>query len=942
MKEDKNIFPKKLKAFLHDPIDKCLDIKDHENRARKYAEKLGISDIEEAVGPDHIASCMERSLLPKEKVYQDFNEIRHPLSEKEIKISISENNKKEIFQITENVFESIGEKVSSLNDKQKFLYLWRNLQEELIEKSKGQSWRKYLSVLPADTRIPDHSIWEHLKITSAVNAWFDKETDLLIQNNSLFLFTIGPVQFFISQARKTQDFYMGSFILSFLTFKAMEVLIEKFGPTNIIYPDLYRQPLMDWWMQKNLKIAVKEYKESDLQLPTIPNRFVALIPENDCGEIKNLANEMKKKIKETINSAKDIIFKELKINQQFTKEINEKINSQLSEFPEIYWVALPWKIKGRDVSYDDLKVLFEEKIIKRHKELWDFANESIEKDGKKEPKNVECFPNVGLLYELLYSALEKLMGARKNLRLFKQYEKGMEEKGRKCSVCGERDVVFFWESKNKIKFTSFNTIAVDLTESIDPKFLSDGEGLCAICFLKRTFELYLKKEISESVFDKLTFPSTAEIACADWKEKAILQAKDEFRRYVEKLKESLKNKFLKVEPLPKPKEKFKDIENPDGQYFYEENITQRYFEKELGISLSVDEIKQLKEHLKALYNKIDKPKSYYAIIHLDVDNMGKWLSGEFLPNIQYAYNSETWTKMSEEFKKKLNEILSRKLLTPAIHASISTALRNYALEFVRKIVEEDHLGKLVYAGGDDVLAFVNLKDLFEVMDKLRWALSGNIKIENGRIIVNSEKGYLIESSGFVEKDEKFILTMGPKATASAGVVIAHYKTPLQIVIRKVFEMEKKAKENGKDAFAICLMKRSGEEREIVAKWSYDENNKKINTIELINELVNAFDENNKDKDNKEGYIAKGFIQKLESEFVRMKNDKGVFIGTGAIFDVELKRLLDRSYNGSKEKKKDFIERNYQIMKKLFWKTGGNIDNFLNICRLATFISKAED
>ena len=49
---------------------------------------------------------------------------------------------------------------------------------------------------------------------------------------------------------------------------------------------------------------------------------------------------------------------------------------------------------------------------------------------------------------------------------------------------------------------------------------------------------------------------------------------------------------------------------------------------------------------------------------------------------------------------------------------------------MRTIVEEEHLGKIVYAGGDDVLA-VNLKDLFEVMRKLRAAFSGHIKIENG-------------------------------------------------------------------------------------------------------------------------------------------------------------------------------------------------------------------
>lgn len=283
--------------------------------------------------------------------------------------------------------------------------------------------------------------------------------------------------------------------------------------------------------------------------------------------------------------------------------------------------------------------------------------------------------------------------------------------------------------------------------------------------------------------------------------------------------------------------------------------------------------------------------------------MGKWLSGELLPQIEDAYNSEVSKRIrnmeavikendKEErttFMEGLKKYISRKLLTPAIHASISTALRNYAIEFVRKIVEEEHLGKLVYAGGDDVLAFVNLKDLFDVMQKLRWAFSGQIKVENWEIKVD-----LGNQTGFVEKDGKYILTMGPEATVSMGVVIAHYKTPLQIVIQKVFEMEKKAKKEGKNRFAICLMKRSGEERIALAEWKYDD---KEDTIKALKEIAKSFDE-----ENKEGYIAKGFIQKFATEFAHLKDKEGCFIGTEDIVNNEILRLLDRSYNFPKEQK----------------------------------------
>ncbi|MCM8808386.1 MAG: hypothetical protein NC926_10715, partial [Candidatus Omnitrophica bacterium] len=221
----------------------------------------------------------------------------------------------------------------------------------------------------------------------------------------------------------------------------------------------------------------------------------------------------------------------------------------------------------------------------------------------------------------------------------------------------------------------------------------------------------------------------------------------------------------------------------------------------------------------------------------------------------------------------------------------------------------------------------------------RWAFSGQIKVENGEIKVD-----LGNQTGFVEKDGKYILTMGPEATVSMGVVIAHYKTPLQIVIQKVFEMEKKAKKENKNRFAICLMKRSGEERVVVAEWKYDDKD----TIDTLKEIVKYFDVNNEN-----GYIAKGFIQKFATEFERLKDKEGYFIGTGDIINNEILRLLDRSYNfpkeqrtsgGNKKKiKKEFKENLFNHMRDLLWKIGGgNIDYFTNFCTVVTFIHKGED
>lgn len=912
-----NEFSRKLRAFFHDSIDKCLDIKTHESRAGEYARIFNISNLKDADGQDRIASCMERSLLPKNRVYQNFNEIRHPFSNGRIEVSVPTLESKGAFG---NFFRTL-ENLSTYEDKKKFFFLWRNLQDLAFEYLQSEDIAKYLSILPADTRVPDHSIWEHLKITTAINGEAIDNL-LIIQNNSLFLFTIGPVQSFISQARKTQDFFMGSFILSYLSFVAMEEIIESFGPTAIIYPDLYKQPLMDWWLKSKLGIDPIGYEEDALTIPSIPNRFVAIIPYTNGEEIRALADRLINNIKEELSEIKETILKELKL--EISDNIRAKIDSQLLNFPNIYWSAIPWKIKEADITIDKLKVFLEDKRLKIFKEVWEFAEE-----------HGEFKPNIGLLYELLYSALEKSLGARKNLREFSQFK--TSENGRKCSVCGELDVIFFRESQNKQKFRRYNPYVEDLTEKRSfSKFIEDGEGLCALCFIKRIFEIYLQKKLSEKVFENFTFPSTAEIASADFKEESLSKAKDKYFNYQNSIKQIL-DTFPRVKPVPKLKELFDNRENLEGEWFYEENLSQRYIYKVLGKETPEEKIKELQKALKELVDEIDLPSSYYAIVHFDGDNIGKWLSGEFLPKIEATYNSETWRNLPEEFKKNLidkfpknqnNE--TRKMLTPAIHASISTALRNFSVDLVRKIVEKEHLGKLIYAGGDDLLALVNLKDLFSIMQKLRAAFSGSIKIENGLVKVDWEN-----NTGFIEKDGKYILTMGPTATASMGVVIAHYKSPLQIVIKKTFETEKRAKDiAGKDAFAICLMKRSGEERITRAKWRYEDKD----TIELLNHLRERL---NKEKNRTEGYFSDTFIYKLNNEFIRLKGEDGNYEGPQGVFNEELKRLLSRAYNGPKigDERKIFIEETWKDLKDLFWEMNGNLEDFINLLYIVSFTVK---
>ena len=94
----------------------------------------------------------------------------------------------------------------------------------------------------ADTRIPDHTLWQHNGLVSALAN--------CERGVSFMLFQIGPVQDFIRQARKTQDLWAGSFLLSYLIAQAMLAVAREIGPDAIVYPQLRGVPLADWAWHK--------------------------------------------------------------------------------------------------------------------------------------------------------------------------------------------------------------------------------------------------------------------------------------------------------------------------------------------------------------------------------------------------------------------------------------------------------------------------------------------------------------------------------------------------------------------------------------------------------------------------------------------------------------------------------------------------------------------
>ena len=97
-------------------------------------------------------------------------------------------------------------------------------------------------------------------------------------------FSLGPVQPFIAAARTVRDLWTGSYLLSFLTFKAMKPVLEERDPEqSFVMPDVTQLPL--WLLQQPTGTSSHRPSEDELLLPCIPNVFIAVVPGADASRL---------------------------------------------------------------------------------------------------------------------------------------------------------------------------------------------------------------------------------------------------------------------------------------------------------------------------------------------------------------------------------------------------------------------------------------------------------------------------------------------------------------------------------------------------------------------------------------------------------------------------------------------------------------------------------
>ncbi len=330
----------------------------------------------------------------------------------------------------------------------------------------------------------------------------------------------------------------------------------------------------------------------------------------------------------------------------------------------------------------------------------------------------------------------------------------------------------------------------------------------------------------------------------------------------------------KIEQDDEANKWLKELQSDDEQYVYDDaNIKAQGEEK--------SKIKKWQNKLKKFINREQlKVAKYYAVLVFDADKMGEWLAGKKLVN-------------PEEDQLKFQQELS----------SLFGDFAQFAKNYVDGNGDYAKKGQTIYAGGDDYLGLINLSYLFDVLE-----------------ILNSAFERIIWTEGL---QPKFRFSQDEPMTFSAGVAVAHYKTPLSYVLSEARKAEKRAKskEGGnRKAIALTVLKRSGEIHQCQFKWKDDDGRLLLKDFAVIVDALNTKASSNK------------FITSFSKEF-RPVTIPGVNLGIPIeLISQELNRLL---YENNIPEVKEAV---FHLLQYLY-APKRQLDNFISLLNIADFLAR---
>ncbi|NLC35095.1 MAG: type III-B CRISPR-associated protein Cas10/Cmr2 [Alcaligenaceae bacterium] len=706
----------------------------------------------------------------------------------------------------------------------------------------GKLWE----VLPADTRIPDHSIWDHLDLTSAFAGAFTADPQGEV---ALLSLSIGPVQSFIAAARSTSDLWAGSHLLSRLSWEAMRPVCEQLGPDAILFPRLRGIPQVDLWLRDHMGLPEDLFQHCDwnrgstdanpLFSAALPNRFVAVVP---ASQARAIAESVEVAVREYLGRLGDEVVIELLSvagydgDQENQTVPFEQMREQLQGFPEVHWAVVPFSLircrdeqKQRDLDTSRLSAAMRPFFSGEGEPgfldspAWKILQKDLEIMGDQGGKSVFMAPNPGVLYPAVFDLAERVLAAAKSSRPFVQ----TRQEGWRCSLTGENEWLttdreqLRWNQTYRQKQGTLWTAVAEKK----PSWAKKGEHLSALPAIKRLWPTLFKTEVGKAMAEKNDGSvKPIDRFVVSTHTMALAHQLNQFVERKGEIPEALAQQIAGKQRVALPAALARKLREKQYEQIGLIARIPGWLEdvREQG---NEQDFERAQQELKGLLG--NKAETYYGLIMMDGDRMGAILAGDEDTATAISYQQSFHPKVQKGFTERAARQAQikqygeqKRAITPNRHLAISGALNDFSQVVVRHVVEHEYLGRLIYAGGDDVLAMLPVVDLLPSMLRLRHAYSGtepdDEELDWGEL---KKRGNLICKGGYAWLDGRLMRMMGKHATASCGAVIAHHQAPLSAVLRELRNAEQRAKnEGGRDAFSLTVIKRSGGALFLTEKW----------------------------------------------------------------------------------------------------------------------------
>jgi CRISPR-associated protein Cmr2 len=493
-----------------------------------------------------------------------------------------------------------------------------------------------------------------------------------------FHFTLGPVQSFVAQARRTRDFWAGSFLLSWLSAVAMREVEQQKG--EIVFPEL------DDAFRRALTREPLPPKEQRPQQGSVPNRFKAKVngqfdPDKVVEAVRHAWRALADKVWDEDLKAVDRHINGIPKSKHAMSKTERLWRNQVNSFWDMSWCLSASPLDG------DLL------------------------DRRKNWRSYLPPPQSGLKCALL-EGWQEISGAKR------RGEPG--EPGAKSA----REVAdTFWKAVRNGK-----SMGLDIKED---------EFLCAIAFIKRRFHRHFSQLAGIAMPGGWTLcgwelgihvPSVTFVAAAHWLAELIEDKENvpkdtlealhkcgvalakgdeeysakpygEWNTEIRCVEDALKNRPDALKNRPDAPRRLARL---DGSVFFPDLYESHH--KEAG--------QKEKDAMRAALSALKRgaPPPFYALLLMDGDSLGKMLSGG---NADDKADPDTLCARAETREKLITAALGH--FTRQVPATV-----------------DKHNGFLIYAGGDDVLALLPAQDALECARELHEDYARSFRRAHGQ------------------------------------------------------------------------------------------------------------------------------------------------------------------------------------------------------------------